>query len=214
MTAPEVVVLDTRHARDKRSFLQACARALDFPEYFGGNWDAFADCLGDFATGHSPVLVIWTGASVLPPEDRDTAMSIMAERFVDGADLLVVDDVMTPPQPDFALDHVLVAIPRGGEQRARDYWIGVVGLTETPKPLALASRGGLWLTGDALNLHVGIDPDFRPATKAHPAVMVRDFDALAERLRRAGYAIMTNQDSPRRFHTEDPFGNRLEYIAF
>jgi RNAse (barnase) inhibitor barstar len=216
VSPPVVVVLDSRGANDKQSFLTAAARCLEFPDYFGHNWDAFADCLGDFARERSPVLVVWTGASDLADADRQVAMQIMAERFVDGADLLIVDDVMVAPQPDFALDHVQVAIPAGAEEVARVYWIRLVGLTETPKPLALATRGGLWLTGDALNLHLGVQADFEPARQAHPAIMVRDYDALQRRLRDHGYHVRPADDTPgqRRFHTDDPFGNRIEFIEF
>ena len=216
MSLPTVVVLDTRGAHDKAEFLAACARCLDFPSYFGHNWDALADCLGDFAADNAPVLVVWTGFSDLDAGVRDTAVDIMTERFLDGADLLIVDDVVAPPQPDYALDHVQVAIPEGGEDTARDFWVGLVGLAETPKPLALADRGGLWLTGDALNLHLGVQRDFQPATQAHPAIMVRDYDVLAQRLTAAGVDVTATGDLPdtRRFHTHDPFGNRIEFIAF
>lgn len=215
MSLPQVVVLDTRGAHDKEAFLAACARSLDFPSYFGHNWDALADSLGDFAAQKAPVLVVWTGFSDLAQDIRATAVDIMTERFVDGADLLIVDDVVAPAQPDFALDHVQVAIPEGGEDTARDFWVAVVGLTETPKPLALAQRGGVWLTGDALNLHLGVQRDFQPATQAHPAVMVRDYDALVARLQHASCDVTPAGDpGGRRFHTHDPFGNRIEFIAF
>lgn len=216
MSAPEVVVLDTRGAGDKQAFLTACAHALGFPDYFGHNWDAFADSLGEFAGRHAPVLVVWTGASELDAADRTMAVDIMTERFVDGADLLIVDDVLLAPQPDFALDHVQVAIPAGSEQQARAYWVDIVGLTQTPGPPASASRGGLWLTGEALNLHLGVDPQFAPATHAHPGIMVRDYDALVDRLRAAGYEVRSASHvaAQRRFHTDDPFGNRIEFIAF
>jgi RNAse (barnase) inhibitor barstar len=216
MSPPQVVVLDSRGAHDKAAFLDACATSLDFPSYFGHNWDALADSLGDFAADRAPVLVVWTGFSDLDADVRTTAVEIMTERFVDGADLLIVDDVVAPPQPDFALDHVQVAIPEGGEDTARDYWVGLVGLAEITKPMALARRGGVWLTGDALNLHLGTQRGFQPATQAHPAIMVRDYDTLVERLRAAGRDITPAGDSPdtRRFHTDDPFGNRIEFIAF
>jgi RNAse (barnase) inhibitor barstar/catechol 2,3-dioxygenase-like lactoylglutathione lyase family enzyme len=216
MSLPQVVVLDTRGAHDKATFLEACARSLDFPSYFGHNWDALADSLGDFAADKAPVLVVWTGFSDLDADVRHTAVEIMTERFVDGADLLIVDDVVAPPQPDYALDHVQVAIPEGAEDTAREFWVGVVGLSETPKPLALAQRGGVWLTGEALNLHLGVQRDFQPATQAHPAIMVRDYDALMARLRAAGHDVTPAGDLPdtRRFHTYDPFGNRIEFIAF
>jgi RNAse (barnase) inhibitor barstar len=214
MSPPEVVVLDTRGARDKQSFLAACARSLAFPDYFGHNWDALADSLGEFARERNPVLVVWTGASDLAPADRDIAVEIMSERFVDGADLLIVDDVHAAPAPDFALDHVQLAIPPGAEDQACAYWVDVVGLTRIDKPPQLATRGGVWLTGDALDLHLGVDSDFRPATKAHPGILVRDYEALADRLGAAGYEIRPSGEMPGRLHTDDPFGNRIEFIAF
>ncbi len=216
MSPPQVVVLDTRGAPDKASFLAACARDLGFPAYTGANWDAFEESLTEFVSSSKPVLVVWTGASDLDPEDRDTALEIMTDRFEQGADLLIVDDVTAAAQPDFALDHVQLAIPEGGESVARHFWVDVVGLIETPKPLALAGSGGLWLSGEALNLHLGIWKQFQPAAQAHPAIMVRDFDALVARLRTAGHDVEFSPDVPdvRRFHTDDPFGNRLEFIAF
>lgn len=216
MSGPEVVVLDTRGAHDKQAFLRACAQCLDFPDYFGHNWDAFADSLGEFVMRHPQVLVAWTGASDLTTDDRRVALEIMDERFVDDAHLLIVDAVLDSPAPDFALDHVQVAIPAGSEQEARAYWIDLIGLAEMPKPSALAKRGGLWLTGEALNVHLGVDPDFRPAKKAHPAIMVRDYDKLVRRLAAANHVVEPAADIPdhRRFHTNDPFGNRIEFIAF
>ncbi|MEZ5119524.1 MAG: barstar family protein [Candidatus Nanopelagicales bacterium] len=214
MSPPEVVVLDTRGARDKQSFLSACARSLAFPDYFGHNWDALADSLGEFARERSPVLVVWTGASDLAAADRDIAVDIMSERFVDGADLLIVDDVHAAPAPDFALDHVQLAMPPGAEEQACAYWAGVVGLTRTEKPPQLVDRGGVWLTGEALDLHIGVDIDFRPATKAHPGILVRDYDALLGRLSAAGYETLPSDEMPGRFFTNDPFGNRIEFIAF
>lgn len=216
MSPPEVVVLDTRGAHDKASFLSACARCLSFPDYFGHNWDAFADSLDEFADDHRPVLVVWTGASDLPPAERDIAVQIFGERFSDAVDMLIVDDVAATAAPDFALDHVQIAIPADAETRARAYWVDVVGLTEVPKPAELVSRGGLWLTGEALNLHLGVDAHFAPAAKAHPGIMVRDYQALVGRIEAAGYEVRTTTDIPEvhRFHTDDPFGNRIEFIAF
>jgi RNAse (barnase) inhibitor barstar len=216
VSPPEVVVLDTRGIQDKEGFLDACAQCLRLPEYFGRNWDALADSIGDFADAHRPVLVVWTGASALEPDVRQVATDIFAERFVDGADILIVDDVTAPAAPDFALDHVQVAIPPGSEPVARKYWVEVVGLVEVPKPAALIDRGGIWLSGDALTLHLGVAEPFTAATKAHPGVLVSGYDALIARLEAAGYPIRPDHDIPhvRRFHTDDPFGNRIEFIAF
>ena len=214
MTSPDIVALDTRGASDKAAFLAACARDLHFPDYFGGNWDAFEECLRDFGTG--PTLLVWTGAADVPDDVRETALQIFGDSLAEGVDVLVVDDVSLSAAPDFALDHVQLAIPPGSEDTARAFWIDVVGMTETPKPPALAERGGLWLSGEALNLHLGVESDFRPARKAHPGIMVRDYEQLLARLHSAGYDVTDATDIPevRRCHTNDPFGNRIEFIAY
>ncbi|MDJ0979731.1 MAG: VOC family protein [Erythrobacter sp.] len=111
------------------------------------------------------------------------------------------------------LDHVQIAIPQGGEDRARAFYGEGLGMTEVPKPPNL-SPTGCWFESAAVNLHVGIDPDFTPARKAHPALLVDDFAALRERLESAGYA--TRDDKPiegyARFFAEDPFGNQIELM--
>ena len=122
---------------------------------------------------------------------------------------------MSPDEPALlALDHVQLAIPRGAEARCRSFFADLLGMAETAKPAALEDRGGLWLRSGAVELHLGIDPDFRPARKAHPAFRVADLDRLAERLAAAGCPV--RRDEPiagrRRFFTDDPVGNRLEFI--
>jgi len=112
------------------------------------------------------------------------------------------------------LDHVQVAIPVGGEPDAREYYGTVLGMEEIPKPPALAQRGGCWFaSGDAV-LHLGVEEPFAPAKKAHPAFLVSDLDALAAALEKDGASI-TRSDGElpgiRRFHTFDPFGNRIEF---
>ncbi len=111
------------------------------------------------------------------------------------------------------LDHVQLAIPEGGEDRARAFWTGLLGLAEVAKPPQL-SPTGCWFAGGALSLHVGIDKNFRPATKAHPALLVDDLAALRAALEAAGHA--TRDDTPIegyvRFFADDPFGNRLEFM--
>lgn len=112
------------------------------------------------------------------------------------------------------LDHVQVAIPVGSEPTARAFYGGVLGMTEIPKPLALAQRGGCWFTSGAAVLHLGVEEPFTPATKAHPAFLVTDLDSLATTLADTGASIThSNGELPgiRRFHTFDPFGNRLEF---
>jgi ribosomal protein S18 acetylase RimI-like enzyme len=111
------------------------------------------------------------------------------------------------------LDHVQVAAPAGGEDAARAFYGGLLGLRELPKPERLRARGGVWFAVGDHQLHVGIEDPFAPARKAHPALAVpraNDLRALAERLAAAGHRA--TWDGPR-FYVEDPFGNRLELLA-
>jgi catechol 2,3-dioxygenase-like lactoylglutathione lyase family enzyme len=111
------------------------------------------------------------------------------------------------------LDHVQLAIPAEGEDRARGFYAGLLGMTEVPKPATL-SASGCWFVGGTMSLHIGVDPDFRPATNAHPALLVDDLDALRARLVAAGCEASDNKPvvGYRRFFTADPFGNRIELM--
>jgi catechol 2,3-dioxygenase-like lactoylglutathione lyase family enzyme len=116
------------------------------------------------------------------------------------------------------LDHVQVAAPPGSEAEARAFYGRLLGLAELEKPAALAARGGAWFACGAQQLHVGVTADFTPAAKAHPALAVggaAELDALAERLTGAGAPVHWDDEIPgvARFHTEDPWGNRLEVVA-
>ncbi len=113
------------------------------------------------------------------------------------------------------LHHAQVAIPPGGEDAARAFWIDVVGFAEIPKPEPLISRGGFWIRHGEAEIHLGIEEPFAPARKAHPGLVVEDIDDLEDRLRIAGYEI--RPDTPiygmRRLHISDPFGNRVEFLG-
>lgn len=110
------------------------------------------------------------------------------------------------------IDHVQLAMPPGGEPDARAFYVGRLRLVEVPKPPALAARGGCWFAAGAVRLHLGVEDGFRPARRAHPALVVRGLDALLEA---ADLAPVWSDEIPgvRRCHVEDPFGNRLELIA-
>jgi catechol 2,3-dioxygenase-like lactoylglutathione lyase family enzyme len=115
----------------------------------------------------------------------------------------------------FGLHHVLLAIPAGSEDRCRAFYVDVLGLVELPKPPALAARGGLWVRADGLELHLGVEAEFRAARKAHPGIRVLDLDGLAEHLTAAGIPVSwDNENFPghRRCYADDPVGNRLEFI--
>jgi len=112
------------------------------------------------------------------------------------------------------LEHVQLAMPRGGEDEARRFYGGVLGLTEIEKPSNLAKRGGVWFALGGQELHLGIEDDFRAAKKAHPAILVRGLNALRAALESNG--IVPVDDEPlmgfHRFYLSDPFGNRLELL--
>ena len=112
------------------------------------------------------------------------------------------------------IDHVQLAMPRGGEDRAREFYFGLLEIPEVQKPRALAGRGGVWFQGDDVKVHLGVDLDFRAALKAHPAFLVRDLGALIQRLRAAGVEVVDDGLLPgyRRVYVTDPFGNRLELM--
>jgi catechol 2,3-dioxygenase-like lactoylglutathione lyase family enzyme len=115
------------------------------------------------------------------------------------------------------LDHVQVAAPAGSEAAARRFYGEVLGMPELTKPAALQARGGVWFACGTHQLHVGIAEPFAPATKAHPALAVPapDLDRLAERLAQADCPVHWDDAIPgtRRFHTADPWGNRIELVA-
>jgi catechol 2,3-dioxygenase-like lactoylglutathione lyase family enzyme len=116
-----------------------------------------------------------------------------------------------------ALDHVQLAAPRGSEEVLRAFYTGLLGMAETPRPPALAARGGCWFEAGSVRLHLGIEEDFRPAIKAHPGLRVADaeaLDTLAARLADAGHPVAWDDSVPgvRRFHSADPVGNRLEFL--
>jgi predicted enzyme related to lactoylglutathione lyase len=79
----------------------------------------------------------------------------------------------------------------------------------------LRARGGCWFQEGTAEVHVGVERDFQPAKKAHPALAVDDPDALAEKLEKLGYPVTwDNETIPgrRRFHTADGHGNRIEIV--
>lgn len=113
-----------------------------------------------------------------------------------------------------AIDHVQMAIPIGAEDEARAFYIGILGFSEVEKPEFMRVRGGLWLNSGAVSLHIGIEADFRPAKKAHPALIVDDLAAYETKLRKAGHPIKADRpvNGFIRFSSEDCFGNRLEFL--
>jgi len=114
-----------------------------------------------------------------------------------------------------AIDHVQLAMPAGKEEKARDFFVNVLGFHEIPKPVELAKRGGAWFESENVQLHIGVESDFRPARKAHPAFLVDDLGALISKAQSDGYEIDTSQpplDGYKRVHVFDPFENRIELM--
>lgn len=118
------------------------------------------------------------------------------------------------PTPPFAIDHIQLAMPPGGEAAARTFYRDLLGLPETPKPEPLRARGGCWF-GGPVAIHLGVDAEHRPSAKAHPALRCRDLDGVASRLEAGGFAPTWDDALPgvRRCYVRDPFGNRIELLG-
>ena len=112
------------------------------------------------------------------------------------------------------LDHVQLAMPAGGEAKARHFYGQLLGLAEVEKPEPLKARGGCWFENQSVQIHLGVQSDFVPAKKAHPAFLVSDLDKFCQRLTAAGVEVNLDNTVPgrKRGHLFDPFGNRLEVI--
>jgi predicted enzyme related to lactoylglutathione lyase len=113
-----------------------------------------------------------------------------------------------------AIDHIQLAIPQGEEEQARAFYAGLLEFTERPKPPQLAGRGGVWFEAGEVKLHLGVDAEFHPARKAHPAFLVHGLTRLLSRLEASGGQITRDVplDGYERAHVTDPFGNRIELM--
>jgi len=114
-----------------------------------------------------------------------------------------------------SIDHIQLAMPAGEAERARIFYGEVLGLTEIPKPPELARRGGAWFQAGDVQIHLGVEVDFHPARKAHPAFVIDDLEAFLVRIRESGHEVDSSQpplDGYKRAHVFDPFGNRIELI--
>jgi hypothetical protein len=115
----------------------------------------------------------------------------------------------------YGIDHVQLAIPAGGEALARQFYGVILGLTEIPKPPNLAARGGAWFQCGPMQLHLGVESEFRPSKKAHPALLVSELVGLLEALTTAGFEVKYDTELIEGFDrafTSDPFGNRIELL--
>jgi catechol 2,3-dioxygenase-like lactoylglutathione lyase family enzyme len=114
-----------------------------------------------------------------------------------------------------SIDHVQIAMPAGEEEKARAFYTDLLGFIEVAKPPDLAKRGGAWFQSGAVQLHLGVEAEFHPARKAHPAFIVEGLDSLIVKVQNAGYETDTSQpplDGYTRAHVFDPFGNRIELM--
>jgi len=114
-----------------------------------------------------------------------------------------------------SIDHVQLAMPIGEEEKAREFFSTILGFHEISKPVSLATRGGAWFESENVQLHIGVEENFLPARKAHPAFIVDDLDTFIAKIQSAGYETDTTQpplDGYKRMHIFDPFGNRIELM--
>lgn len=116
--------------------------------------------------------------------------------------------------PITGIDHVQLAMPPGMEQAARAFYEGLLGIPEVPKPANLAKRGGAWFERGALRIHLGVEAEFRPARKAHPALLVSDLPGLVAHLKANGVEVVDGEALAgyARVYVADPFGNRIELM--
>jgi catechol 2,3-dioxygenase-like lactoylglutathione lyase family enzyme len=150
----------------------------------------------------------------------DVAEELLADR-VAGHDAAAIGAVRrliaraAAARPEAAsLHHVQLAMPTGGEVRARAFYEGALGMTEVEKPPVLAERGGCCFRLSDLEIHLGVEDPFAPARKAHPAILIHDVDGLARRVEESGHDVRWDPHvtGHRRFSTDDPFGNRLDFL--
>jgi hypothetical protein len=112
------------------------------------------------------------------------------------------------------LDHVQLAMPPGRESEAEAFYAGFLGFVRIPKPEPMAGRGGCWFASGPVAVHLGVEADFRPARKAHPALVVHNLAGLAAAARAEQIDLRPNPDLPpgAGYYIDDPFGNRIELI--
>jgi catechol 2,3-dioxygenase-like lactoylglutathione lyase family enzyme len=114
------------------------------------------------------------------------------------------------------IDHVQLAMPAGqeAEQRAEAFYRDLLGLPRRPKPSELAGRGGCWFERGPVRVHLGVEDGFRPARKAHPALVITGIEQLRAALVTAGHEVRRTEDVPGipQWYVDDPFGNRIELV--
>lgn len=111
------------------------------------------------------------------------------------------------------LDHIQICIPGGKENEARQFYGGVIGLAEIPKPAALAQNGAIWFQAGDIQLHIGAE-NGNNASKRHPAFEVTDINSARIQLEKNGVKIIEKIAVPgrSRFSFLDPFENKIELL--
>lgn len=148
--------------------------------------------------------------------ERDALALQLREALTAGARPVPTSGAQPEPTAELfdRLHHMQLTLPAGSEAQARDFYAGVLGMSEVDKPPELAARGGAWFRGGGVELHLGVEEPFRPATKGHPGILVKDLDELVRRLQSGGQTAERDGLFPgfRRVYAHDPFGNRLEFL--
>jgi catechol 2,3-dioxygenase-like lactoylglutathione lyase family enzyme len=112
------------------------------------------------------------------------------------------------------IDHIQLAAPPNSESEARHFFGTVLGLTEVEKPESLKKRGGVWFEFGSYQLHIGVEPAFSPAKKAHPGFHVKNLPAFKDHLASFGISFIEDKNitGVERIYVDDPFGNRMEFL--
>jgi len=110
------------------------------------------------------------------------------------------------------LSHINISMPKGGEDMARSFYKGILGLREVPKPEPLRVRGGVWFDAGGLDIHLSIEEQrYGPDAQRHFGLECADVDGLRLKLKTAGVETEDGRPAPwKRFFVRDPFGNRIE----
>ncbi|MDD5033821.1 MAG: hypothetical protein PHE55_03605 [Methylococcaceae bacterium] len=116
--------------------------------------------------------------------------------------------------PIVGFEHIQLAMPPGEENAARVFYSGVLGIPEIPKPRNLAKRGGAWFESGSVKIHLGVEKEFCPARKAHPALLVENLAGLIEKVRSHNIDVIDGEplEGYCRVYVSDPFGNRIELM--
>lgn len=114
------------------------------------------------------------------------------------------------------IDHIQLAAPIGGEEKAKAFYRDILGFEEVEKPDSLKNRGGVWFQAGNVHIHIGVEDAFIPAMKAHPAIEVENIEAFRKTLSEKNVDVIVDTRLPgaNRFYVNDLFGNRIEFLEW